>query len=216
VDVAGDAAADLTNSTTVSLSGQSESDTDNNTAMDQTTIHSPNLFDPPNVIKTVDGSGLPVLRYTAVIINSGDGPALGAVFTDQVPANTSYVAGSITMNGAPVSDNYPDADGGYDAANQRIVINMGTIPPGGTVTMTFDVRVAAGFYGSISNQAAVSGTNFPGVVTDDPTTDAPGDPTVYEMPVAIPTMTEWGMIIFAVLAGLWAVLYLRKRKRAEV
>ena len=32
---------------------------------------------------------------------------------------------------------------------------------------------------------------------------------------AIPTMTEWGMIIFVVLAGLGAVYYLRRQRRAE-
>ena len=34
-------------------------------------------------------------------------------------------------------------------------------------------------------------------------------------PGEIPTMTEWGMIIFAVLSGLGAVYYLRRRGRAE-
>ena len=33
--------------------------------------------------------------------------------------------------------------------------------------------------------------------------------------VGIPTMNEWGMIIFVVLAGLGAVFYLRRSKRAE-
>jgi hypothetical protein len=32
---------------------------------------------------------------------------------------------------------------------------------------------------------------------------------------SIPTMTEWGMIIFVVLAGLGAAYYLRRQKRAE-
>jgi hypothetical protein len=32
--------------------------------------------------------------------------------------------------------------------------------------------------------------------------------------VAIPTMTEWGMIVFAVLAGFGAVCYLRRQRRA--
>jgi len=34
-------------------------------------------------------------------------------------------------------------------------------------------------------------------------------------PTAIPTMNEWGMIIFMVLAGLGAVYYLRRQRRAE-
>ena len=33
--------------------------------------------------------------------------------------------------------------------------------------------------------------------------------------VAVPTMTEWGMIIFVVLAGLGATYYLRKQKTAK-
>lgn len=31
----------------------------------------------------------------------------------------------------------------------------------------------------------------------------------------IPTMTEWGMIIFMVLAGLGSVYYLRRQRRTE-
>jgi hypothetical protein len=36
-----------------------------------------------------------------------------------------------------------------------------------------------------------------------------------QLGVAIPTLTEWGMIIFIILAGLGAVYYLKRRKRAE-
>jgi hypothetical protein len=31
--------------------------------------------------------------------------------------------------------------------------------------------------------------------------------------VTVPTMTEWGMIIFAILAGLGSVLYLSRLRR---
>ena len=34
-------------------------------------------------------------------------------------------------------------------------------------------------------------------------------------PAAIPTMNEWGMIIFAILAGLGAAFYLRRQKTAK-
>jgi hypothetical protein len=34
-------------------------------------------------------------------------------------------------------------------------------------------------------------------------------------PASVPTMNEWGMIIFMALAGLGAVVYLRRSKRAE-
>ncbi|MCG7853629.1 MAG: IPTL-CTERM sorting domain-containing protein, partial [Methanosarcinaceae archaeon] len=32
---------------------------------------------------------------------------------------------------------------------------------------------------------------------------------------SIPTMTQWGMIVFVVLAGLGAVYYMRRQKRAN-
>jgi len=34
-------------------------------------------------------------------------------------------------------------------------------------------------------------------------------------PLGIPTLSEWGMIIFTILAGLGAIFYLRRQKRAE-
>jgi hypothetical protein len=43
------------------------------------------------------------------------------------------------------------------------------------------------------------------------------DPNPCQQPVAVtsvPTMTEWGMIIFMVLAGLGSVYYLRRQRRA--
>ena len=36
----------------------------------------------------------------------------------------------------------------------------------------------------------------------------------YDTPVAVPAMTQWGMMLFLVLAGLGAVYYLRRRRRA--
>jgi uncharacterized repeat protein (TIGR01451 family) len=217
VNVASNAGTPLTNTASVSLAGQSESNTNNNTATDPTPITTggPNLYDPPNVTKTVDGNGLPVLRYTAVLINSGNGPALGVVFTDNIPQNTTYVSDSITLNGTPVSDPYGDADGGFDQANNRIVVNIGTINAGGQAVISFSVRVNDGFFGQISNQARVSGTNFTDELTDDPRTPAAKDPTNFNIapPFAVPTLNEWGFIILLMLTGWVAVYYLRRQRK---
>jgi len=35
-----------------------------------------------------------------------------------------------------------------------------------------------------------------------------------QIPVSIPTMTEWGIIIFILLAGVGSVYFLRSQKRA--
>lgn len=215
VNVASNAPSSLTNTATVS--GGGELNTTNNTATDPTTISSggPNLYDPPNVTKTVDGSGLPVLRYAAVLINSGNAAALGVVFTDGIPQNTTYVANSITLNGAPVSDTYGDADGGFDQANNRIVVNIGTINAGNQAVIAFSVRVDSGFHGRISNQGRVSGSNFADELTDDPNTPNAKDPTIFDMAPAsaVSTLNEWGFLILLTLVGLVSVYYLRRQRK---
>ena len=52
------------------------------------------------------------------------------------------------------------------------------------------------------------------VCTDNPETIPLGDATIWTN-AGIPTMTEWGMIIFMLLAGSVAVYYLARKKRTE-
>jgi uncharacterized repeat protein (TIGR01451 family) len=48
-----------------------------------------------------------VLRYTITLNNSAATPAAGVVLTDAVPASTTYVANSTTLNGSAVADPVP-------------------------------------------------------------------------------------------------------------
>jgi hypothetical protein len=41
------------------------------------------------------------------------------------------------------------------------------------------------------------------------------NPCPQQQPLAIPTFSEWGMIILMVLSGVGSVYYLRRQKRAE-
>ncbi len=43
-------------------------------------------------------------------------------------------------------------------------------------------------------------------------TNVVSDVFVSESLLAIPTMTEWGMIIFMVLAGIGSIFYLRRQR----
>lgn len=96
-----------------------------------------------------------VLRYTVSGTNTGQDGAAGFVVRDPVPADTSYVPGTIkvTQPGAP-STARTDATGDdvadYDAPNDRVVARLGTgssataggtIAPGASYAVTFDVRV---------------------------------------------------------------------------
>ncbi len=129
------------------------------------------------------------LRYTLTVRNIGNQDATGVVMRDSVPANTTYVAGSTTLNGAPVADS-----AGTSALVNGMLIHApadpapGSMPadassnPANVATIEFDVLVspsaAAGTV--ISNQGFVSAPAS-GIVdqpSDDPDTPIPNDPTL--------------------------------------
>jgi uncharacterized repeat protein (TIGR01451 family) len=129
------------------------------------------------------------LRYTITVQNVGSEDAFDAVIVDQVPANTTYVAGSTTLNGATV----PDAASGASPLAAGIPINAPEDPTPGTLravvppsqsniaTIVFDVVVDPAVIDGtiISNQAFVSAAEADVVdqPSDDPRTSTPDDPT---------------------------------------
>ena len=86
-----------------------------------------------------------VVTYTVVITKTGSGTASNAVFTDNIPANTSYIAGSLRLNNAALTDPV-DADAGvYEPAGvnpARVRVTLPTLgnsaPP---QTVTFQVSI---------------------------------------------------------------------------
>jgi uncharacterized repeat protein (TIGR01451 family) len=144
------------------------------------------------------------LRYTITVVNTGNENAVNVVLRDAVPpTNTTYVAGSTTLNGAPVAD---------VAVLSPLVNGMLIHPPGdptpgsmpadpsasppNVATLTFDVVVipTAPNGTVISNQGFVSAVAS-GIVdrpSDDPGTPIPDDPTrdiVGNLPLLYATKT---------------------------
>jgi hypothetical protein len=71
-----------------------------------------------------------------------------------------------------------------------VMLNIGTLPAGESVTITFNVTVNDPFTGAlpqVSNQGTVSGSNFADVLTDDPTVGGTADPTV--TPIDLPDVS---------------------------
>lgn len=131
---------------------------------------SPGILDPGDV-----------LRYTITITNSGAIPATGVVFTDAVPANTTYVANTVQLNGLPVGQ----PDGGVSPLVAGIPVSSsnltpplpgagaGTLSPGASATLVFDVQVNGGVPTGtvISNQGSLTSNELVPLLTD-----ADGDP----------------------------------------
>jgi uncharacterized repeat protein (TIGR01451 family) len=164
--------------------------------------------------KTASGSveGGPI-TYTVVLTNSGTGAQgdnPGNEFTDVLPAGLTLVSASATSGSAVAT-----------VATHTVTWN-GSIPAGGTVTITIHATINAGTAGqTISNQGTVSydsngdGTNDATGSTDNPATPAAGDPTsvVVAAPAApIPTLSELGLIALALALAAAALVLVRRRR----
>lgn len=69
-----------------------------------------------------------ILTYTSVIKNTGNIPVTNVIFQDQIPAGTTYVDGSVFIDGVNYPANNPQT--GFFAAN---------LTPQASVTVTFEV-----------------------------------------------------------------------------
>lgn len=107
------------------------------------------------------------LRYTIVVDNNG-ASASNAKFVDAIPANTTYVAGSSTLNGAAVADAGGSAPWVAGSAINAVGQAAGSLPFQSRATITFDVKVNAGVAAGtiISNQGKVQSTQLANTPTD--------------------------------------------------
>ncbi len=94
------------------------------------------IVDPFGGSEPVPGA---TITYTIVATVAGSGSVNGLAITDNIPADTSYVAGSITLGGAAQTD-AADADAG-DYNGTRINVALGTVAGGQTRTVTFRTTI---------------------------------------------------------------------------
>jgi len=126
-----------------------------------------------------------VLTYTINITNTGSSPATGVVFIDAVPFGTTYVAGSVELNGNPVADQTDGSSpliAGIDISSADLTPSLpnsgnGTLSPDALAEVTFQVRVNADADPGtiISNQGVVASNEQNDEPTDADGIDANGD-----------------------------------------
>jgi len=83
------------------------------------------------------------INYSVVVNVTGSGTAANAVFADNIPANTTYVPGTLRLNTAVLSDGV-DADAGDYAATPtaRVRVALGSLTTAsGPQTVTFAVTI---------------------------------------------------------------------------
>jgi len=132
-----------------------------------------------------DGNGVPspgdTLLYRIDIVNTGNGAVTGGFLSDNLDPNTKLLVGSVQASQGTITR-------GNNPGDTSVAVNVGTVPGGGG-------RVTASFLATINNplpagvtqvaNQAVGGSNeVPFVVTDDPGTLTPNDPTVTQVTAA--------------------------------
>lgn len=79
------------------------------------------------------------ITYSIVVTASGSGTAKTVTVTDAVPANTTYVNGSLRLNGAPLSDAAGDDAG--EAVGGNVTVRLGDLQAtAGTVTFQVTIN----------------------------------------------------------------------------
>jgi uncharacterized repeat protein (TIGR01451 family) len=79
------------------------------------------------------------IRYALQVDVTGTGTADNLVITDSIPANTTYVPASISLDAAPQTDNV-DADAGSFGGG-IVTVDLGSVPGPATRVITLDVTI---------------------------------------------------------------------------
>ena len=100
-----------------------------------------------SVVKSVAPAGTQppgaTLTYSVVVTNNRTTVVNNVVVTDPIPANTTYVAGTITENAAARTDAGGDDNADFNVTTANaITVDVGSLAAsGGSVTVTFQVTI---------------------------------------------------------------------------
>ena len=158
----------VTNTAAVS-SNSFDNNAANNSITDPTTVIRPDLATSTKTVADLNGGDAnpgDTLRYTVTLTETGGAAATGVAVTDDVPANVASYSLVTLPAGATNSSTGP----GTGANNTgRVNITNIAVPANGSVTVVFDVVVAAVAPGAtIDNTAAVTNPNGPGAAPAAP------------------------------------------------
>jgi uncharacterized repeat protein (TIGR01451 family) len=142
-------------------------------------LFAPNLVANKTVTDLNGGNDLPgdTLQYTVTVTNTGQDPAGNVVLTDPIPANTTYVPGSMQIltgaNAGAKTDAAGDDQATFNAANNDLIFDLGTgstattggtLAIGASTSISFLVKILTNVAANtvVINQATI---NYIGVTT---------------------------------------------------
>lgn len=154
------------------------------------------LVDSLSIDGNTDGNADPgdTLLYTAVLDTTGTRNLTTAAFTLSPEANTTLVVGSVTTDQGSVTT-------GNTGGDTTVAVNIGTVTPAGTVTITFQTLVNAGIgpgVQQVSQQGTLTAAGLSPILSDDPAFPGATDPT----PTTLPRPTLSGTLAVLLQADL--------------
>lgn len=127
---------------TMTVTGTSSAGASSDTSIDTTTVNAPDLTAVKSVAPVGPQPPGAVLTYMIVVTNGGAGSAAAIVLTDPIPANTTYVPGSITLNGVGKTDIDLDDEADFNITTVgAVTVSIGSLAPAGSATVTFQVTI---------------------------------------------------------------------------
>jgi uncharacterized repeat protein (TIGR01451 family) len=109
---------------------------------DTTTILAPNVTATKSVLPAGNQPPGTTLTYTLVVNNAGSANALTVKLTDPIPANTTYVPGSITLDGVSKTDVADLDQADFNATTPgAVTVNIGAMAAAASHTITFKVTI---------------------------------------------------------------------------
>jgi uncharacterized repeat protein (TIGR01451 family) len=117
------------------------------------------------LLKTV-ATANEVLTYSVVMRNSGDGPAQGLVYLNNLPEGLEYLPGTLKLDNEFITNAKAPGAG---AVSDALEANIGSLLPGQSLRIEYQVRVKAGVPSGrgLVNFGIISGQNFAALQTND-------------------------------------------------
>jgi len=109
-------------------------------ALQISAVKSQSVADPFGGTRPVPGARI---NYQIVVTAAGTGSATSVNFSDAIPANTTYVAGSLTLNSTALSDSTGNDAGEYSTTpTPRVLVSLGNLTSAsGPQTIGFAVTI---------------------------------------------------------------------------
>lgn len=82
-----------------------------------------------------------IITYTLTFDATGTGALTNMKFVDVIPANTTYQAGTLKLDGSLLTDIADEDEGFYNGTQVEVVPNGGAVTAPATHVVTFDVKV---------------------------------------------------------------------------